>query len=191
MKEVTNSDEIKKTRTPTNQQQQHQQIDIWTHPRNRFLYMQKKLRQEFKVSFIWWYTLLYMSSGPLSLWLRYVRFFFLFLSNTTWNVSQFWFTTITEKWWRIVPSARARVNFEDSNFWNSKVYFVWAMFVEFATDSSFFYSWFFFRCFNLSFFLSATLSKEWNSPTIKQKLYNTTAKKMKRCHDRHSLRVFQ
>lgn len=100
----------------------------------------KKLRQEFKVSFIWWCIHCYT-------WLT-GRWLSKIFSKHIHTPLEMWVSfdsrRISEKWWRIVPSAQARVNFEDSNFWNNNVYFFWAMFVEFALS-------FLLRCVLFSF----------------------------------------
>lgn len=150
----------------------------------------KKLRQEFKVSFIWWCIHCYT-------WVtgRWVSKIF---SKHIHTPLEMWVSfdsrRISEKWWRIVPSAQARVNFEDSNFWNNNVYFFWAMFVEFA--ESFLLRCGFFLLFVLFlktyvffvFYLFWRLKFTNNQARIVKK---QDEKKMKMCHDRHSWRVFQ
>lgn len=89
----------------------NQQIDICKHSRNKLLCMQRSRVRNLKWVF---HCKPWVKRGR---WAWCVSVFFFSLPNHGWNVaertnewaeseSQFWFMTITEKWWRVVPSAQ-------------------------------------------------------------------------------------
>lgn len=143
--------------------------------------MQKKLRQEFKVSFIWWYTLLYMSNGtlsgcamrvffslplsriPLEMWVSFDSRQSLKNGDALCHQSKHVSTLKI----RISETVKS-ISFEQCSSNSPRILF-------------FLFVFFFFVVLTWAFFLSATLSKEWNSLTIKQELYNTTARKKLKC----------